>query len=234
MADDEHRVRVAVELNALHWTRQFGDLLEGAQIGTGTPIYDLHGTNRELYERIPLTGEGLAGYADVAVHPAMGAVLMAFNLESEWNERSLLERARRALRKHLAPGSREPDSTRFVAYSYPKLAVQFCAGDEELALLELGSWRPVPPARERAPNEMPSFFERWSYLDNHPFPERLSMKRQTFEARVAEIKAIPGRHQLALDRIARAEFANLVDAGRGGDDGGDGGLGSSSRGAGDG
>lgn len=234
MADDEHRVRVAVELNALHWTRQFGDLLEGAQIGTGTRIYDLHGTNRELYERIPLTGEGLAGYADVAVDPAMGAVLMAFNLEQEWNEASLIEQARRALRKHLAAGALEPDGSRFVAYSYPKLAVQFLAGDEELALLELGSWQPVPPERERAPNEMPTHFERWSYLDNHPYPEQLNVKRQTFEARVHEIEAIPGRHRLALDRIARAEFANLVDGGRGGDDGGDGGSGSSGRGTGDG
>jgi hypothetical protein len=218
MPDSEHRVRVAFELNALHSAGAFGDALEGARIGIGTPIYDLNGT--KLYERVPLTGESVAGYADVAVDPAMGAVLMAFNLESEWNERSLLERARRALRKHLAPGSREPDGTRFVAYSYPKLAVQFLAGDEELALLELGSWLPVPPARERAANDGPSFFDRWSYLDNHPLPEQLSVKRQTFEARVSEIDAIPGRHRLALDRISRAQFADLVDAVRSGNKGG--------------
>lgn len=212
MPDDEHRIRVAFELNALHAAGVFGDTLEGARIGTGTPIYDLNG--RQLYERISLTGEGFAGYADVAVDPAMGAVLMAFDLESEWDEGSLLERARRALRQHLAEGSRNPDSARFVAYSYPKLAVQFLAGDEELALLELGSWRPVPPARARFANETPSFFYRWSYLDDHPLPERLSVNRQTFQARVREIDAIPGRHRLALDRISRAQFADLVDATR--------------------
>lgn len=232
MADDEHRVRVALELNALHATGAFGDMLEGAQIGSGTPIFDLNGT--QLYERIPLTGESLTGYADIATNAAMGAVLMGFSLEHKWDEASLLRQARRAFRKQQGSSSQEPDGTRFVAYSYPKLAVQFLSGDSELALLELGSWRPVPPARERAPNEMPSSFERWSYLDNHPYPEQLNVKRQTFEARLREIEAIPGRRRLALDRIARAEFANLVDAGRGGDDGGDGGSGSSGRGTGDG
>jgi hypothetical protein len=217
MADDEHRVRVALELNALHATGAFDDSLEGAHIGTPTPIYDLHGT--KLYERIPLTGESLAGYADMGVDPAMGAVLLAFDLEHEWNEASLLSQGRRALKKQQAGSAHEPDRTPFVAYSYPKLAMQFFAGNEELALLELGSWRPVPPERERAPNEMPSFFERWSYLDNHPYPEQLNVNRQTFEARVREIEAIPGRHRLALDRIARSEFANLVDGGRGGDEG---------------
>jgi hypothetical protein len=220
MPDDEHRIRVALELNALHAAGAFGNSLEGAHIGTGTPIFDLNGTN--LYERIPLTGENLAGYADVAVDPAMGAVLMVVNLGFEWKERSLLAQAERALRKRLAPGAREPDSHRFVAYSYPKLAVQFCAGDEELALLELGSWRQVPPARERAPNEMPSFFDRWSYLDNHPLPERLSVKRQSFEARVREIESIPGRHLLALDRIARGQFADVIEMGGGGGKGGGG------------
>lgn len=224
MPDDEHRVRVALELNALHSAGAFGNLLEGAQIGTGTPIFDLNRAYQApLYERIPLTGENLAGYADVAFNPAMGAVLMVVNLGFQWKERSLLAQAERALRKHLAPGSREPDSRRFVAYSYPKLAVQFCAGDEELALLELGSWRPVPPARERAPNEMPSFFDRWSYLDNHPFPDKLSVKRQTFEARVREIESIPGRHLLALDRIARGQFADLIEMGGGGGKGDGGG-----------
>ena len=211
MPDDEHRIRVALELNALHSAGAFGNSLEGAHIGTPTPIFDLNDT--ELYERVPLTGENLAGFADVAVDPAMGAVLMAVNLGYEWKEQSLLAQADRALRKHLAPGSREPDSRRFVAYSYPKLAVQFRAGDEELALLELGSWRPVPPARERAPNELPSFFDRWSYLDNHPFPERLAVKRQTFESRVREIESIPGRHLLALDRIDRGQFADLIEVG---------------------
>jgi len=232
ITDDEHRIRVALELNALHATGAFGDLLEGAQIGSETPIYDLHGT--KLYERIPLTGESLAGYADVAVDPAMGAVLLAFDLEHKWDEASLVKQARRALSRHLAPGSRDPDHARFIAFSYPKLAVQLLAGDQELALLELGSWRTVPPERERAPNEMPSFFERWSYLDNHPYPEQLSVKRQTFEARVREIEAIPGRHRLALDRITRAEFANLANLGRGGDEGGGGSVRSGGRGTGDG
>ena len=35
MADDSHRIRVAVELNALHSTGVFGDALEGTSIGPG-------------------------------------------------------------------------------------------------------------------------------------------------------------------------------------------------------
>ena len=54
MPDDEHRLRVALELNALHASAAIGDALEGARIGSGTPIYDLNG--ELLYERIPLSG----------------------------------------------------------------------------------------------------------------------------------------------------------------------------------
>lgn len=214
MPDDEHRVRVALELNALHSTGAFGDSLEGARIGAGTPIYDINGV--QLYERIPLTGPDLAGYADVAVNPAMGAVLMAVSHGLRWSEAALLRQAQHALAKLLPPGSREPDATRFVAYSYPKIAVQFLAGGEELALLELFSWRPVPREQERPPNDvpspfMPSNFERWSFLDRPPVPEQLGERRRTFEARVREIEAVPGRHRLALDRIARGPFADAVD-----------------------
>lgn len=213
MPDDEHRIRVALELNALHSTGAFGDSLEGARIGTGTPIYDING--EQLYERIPLTGPGLVGYADVAVNPAMGAVLMAVSHGLRWNEPALLRYARQALAKQL-PHSRDPDTARFVAYSYPKIGVQFRAGAEELALLELYSWRPVPREQTRPPNDaaapfMPSNFERWSFLDKPPVPERLGERRRTFEARVREIEAVPGRHRLGLDRIARGPFSDVVD-----------------------
>ncbi len=207
MPDDEHRLRVAVELNALNSMGAFGDSLEGALIGTGTPIYDLNGT--QLYERIPLTSDHLAGYADIAVHPAIGAVLMAVSQGLEWNERALLDEANRAVQEHLAPDAKVPDETRFVAYSYPKLAVQFLAGGQESALLELWSWRPVPPRKELAENELPSSFGRWSFLDDQP-EERLALKHRTFDARVREIEAVPGRETVALDRIDRNRFADSV------------------------
>lgn len=91
MPDDEQRIRVAIELNALNATGAIGDALEGAAIGTGTPIYDLNGTL--LYERIPLTGDGVAGYADVAIHSTIGAVLMAVSHGLAWDGRALLDKA---------------------------------------------------------------------------------------------------------------------------------------------
>lgn len=216
MPDDQHRIRVALELNALHASGAFGDALEGAHIGTGTPIYDLHG--KQLYERIPLTGESVDGYADVAVDPAMGAVLMAVSDGFDWNQRDLLAKAERAVSEHLAPGSWDPGATQFVAYSYPKLAVKFSRDGKELALLELFSWRPVPPERQPAPNDMasalpfqPTYFERWSFLDRPPVPERLVEMRESFNARVSEIVAIPGRDWLTPDRIARRQFTDLID-----------------------
>lgn len=211
MPDDSHRIRVAVELNALHSTGVFGDALEGASIGTGTPIYDVNPAHEEpLYERIPLTGGSVPAYADMAFNPAMGAVLMAVSHGITWDATRLLRRAERAVAKHLAPGSWDPEATRFVAYSYPKLAVQFSTNGKELALLELWSWQPVPPLRERGRDEMPSFFDRWSYLDHQP-AERLAAKQRTFNARVREIEAIPRRHGLDLDLIARDQFAGLID-----------------------
>jgi hypothetical protein len=214
MPDNNHRIRVAVELNALHAAGVVGDSLEGAHIGTGTPIYDLNPAHEDpLYERIPLTGGTLPGYADVAFDPAMGAVLMALSHGLRWNAKILLRQAERAVIKHIAPGSWDPDATRFVAYSYPKIGVQFSAEGVELALVELWSWRPVPPARGLARNELPTFFDRWSYLDDQP-AERLTAKRNAFNARVSEIEAIPGRQGLALDRIAREQFAGLIDLAR--------------------
>lgn len=211
MPDDNHRVRVAVELNALHAVGVFGESLEGARIGTGTPIYDLNPTHEDpLYERLPLTGGGVPAHADVAFDPAMGAVLMAVSHGIAWDADELIQQAEQAVIKAIAPGSWDRNATRFVAYSYPKLAIQFSADDKELALLELWSWEPVPPARGRARDEMPSFFDRWSYLDDQP-AERLRAKRQAFNARVRQIESIPGREGLALDLIARDQFAGLID-----------------------
>jgi hypothetical protein len=203
MPGNEQRIRVAIELNALHSTGAFGDTLEGARIGSGTPIFDLNGT--QLYERIPLTSGRVEGYADVAVHPAIGGVLMAVSHGLAWDGSALLEQSR----EHLPPGGKPPDASRFVAYSYPKLAVQFLARGEEQALLELYSWLPVPPHRERAPGEPPSYFDRWSFLDDQP-REVLDRRRERFAARVRGIESVPNRDRIALDRIALKHFVDLV------------------------
>ncbi len=109
MPDDNHRVRVAVELNALHAVGVFGESLEGARIGTGTPIYDLNPTHEDpLYERLPLTGGGVPAHADVAFDPAMGAVLMAVSHGIAWDADELIQQAEQAVIKDIAPGSWDP------------------------------------------------------------------------------------------------------------------------------
>lgn len=210
MADDPHRRRVAVELNALHWSGALGDVLEGARIGTGTPIYDLNG--ELLFERLPLNGPGVDGFADVALHPAMGTVLMTVSPATPWDEASLEQDARQAADRVLAPDGLPGDANaRFVAYSLPKLAVQFRADDHELAMLELWSWEPVPAQRRRDPTEPPSHFERWSYLDELP-ADVLAAKRAFHEDRVAANGRLVNRERLEVDLIARDQFAPIAEA----------------------
>jgi hypothetical protein len=223
MAEDPHRRRVAVELNALHWTGALEGVLEGARIGAGTMVYDLNGT--PLFERLPLTADGLEGHADVALHPGMGTVLMAVRPETPWNEANLLEEARVAAKEVLGPDGLPPEATeRFVAYSHPKLAVQFLLGDEELVMLELWTWRPVPPRRDRDPADLPSHFERWSYLDEIP-AETLAAKQLSHESRVAANEALPGRERLDVNLVARDQFAPIAGGGGPGSDTGTGGVG---------
>ncbi len=208
MLDDEHRIRVALELNALHSTGAIGDALEAARIGTGTPIYDLNG--ELLYERIPLSGRRGAGYADIAFHPAMGGVLMAVSHGSKWDANAILKEARTELaRQGGEVGRPKPDAMRFVAFCYPKLAVQFLAGDQEIAMLEWKTWRQVPRGRQRMPGELPTFFERSSFLDSQT-DEARARRRRRFKRRADELLTIPNRHEVSHDRVAVRPFADHV------------------------
>jgi hypothetical protein len=86
--------------------------------------------------------------------------------EWEWDPEDVIEQAVDAAKK--THRKLEFSSTRIVAYSYPKLAVQFLSGGREVLMLELGTWQPVPPRRERKSDEPPGNFERWSLLDELP------------------------------------------------------------------
>lgn len=170
------------ELNLLNAAHVLPPAFEGAQIGLATPIYDLNG--EELFLRFPLSqGKAGVGAADIATHPALGAVLLAASTGA-WNERALLSQARAAIAKQTG---RKPSSLRFVAYSYPKLAVQVVSrgiGIASSEVFELNTWRPVPPRSDRSREEPPSDFERWSFLDELQSAAR---KRNTvrFEKRKA-------------------------------------------------
>ncbi len=205
MADEGHRRRVAIELNALHASGALGDVLEGARIGVGTPVYDLNGDL--LFERLPLTREGLAGHADMALHPAVGSIVMSVSPETPWDEGGLLELARRAAGELLGPAGLPPEATaRFVAYSLPKVAVQFVVGDRELAMLDAWSLQPVPPLRDRAAGTPPEHFERWSFLGDLSKDE-MEARANAHARRVEEVNAGPGTDGLDVTLISRKQLA---------------------------
>lgn len=198
---------VGLELNALRFVEALPATFEGAKIAAGgTPVYDLNG--ELLFYRFPLTRRsGPPGFADVAVHPAVGAPLMAASTGLEWDEKALLAQAAELARK--VKRNVKYDSMRFVAYSFPKVGVQFLAGNEEVLLLELATWAPVPPARDtdRKPLE-PSNFERWSLLEELPAAARSANARR-YNTRV---KAWSARQLAKLDTnvVSRSVFDNAA------------------------
>jgi hypothetical protein len=173
-----------LELNALRASGALGDEFEKVGIPRlGTPIYDINGSI--LFYRMPLSrGKIVSGYVDIAADEALGEPLLATSMGLEWNEKVLLKAGTAA-----AQGGQRGlkyDTVRFVAYSFPKIALQFLVQGKEVLMLELYTWAKVPPARpkERKPLE-PSNFERWSLLDELPkkiresrvtsFKERMGM-----------------------------------------------------------
>src|ERR1051326_8472596 len=149
-----HRL-AAAELNLFNVAHALrGMPLEGARMDPGTPIYDP--TGEVLFYRISLRqhGDARIGYADIAAHTLFGESLLATAPDARWDPDAIVAQAKAALQRgQRAPSygraTYEPEATydqvRLVAFSFPKLAVQFLRGREELAMLELGTWAPVPP-----------------------------------------------------------------------------------------
>lgn len=150
--NDRQLVRIAgFELNALNLSKALPVSLEGANIDdAGTLIHDIDG--EPLFRRIPLERQRrIIGHADIAVRDLFPEPLLAIHLDSRWSESSLLRRAIAAL--HEQNPELRFDETRFVAYSYPKLAIQFLQQKREVAMLELHSWLKVPLAGADAKGE---------------------------------------------------------------------------------
>jgi hypothetical protein len=169
------------EINSLLAIGVLPETFEGGRIGpSATPIYDVNG--EELYYRVPLAGpNGEVGYADVTGNPALGEPLLAFTTGSAWDEAQIREAACAAARELCEKDVWDLDM-RLVAYSHPKLAAQFLDSGEEIIMLELYSWEPVPEIIQRDTDEPPGNFERWSFLDKLPDEERKQRTKQ-FEER---------------------------------------------------
>jgi hypothetical protein len=180
------------EMNAATFS---GALPESAWGGSSlqtaaTPIYDMNGDL--LFYRIPAKrGAKREGYVDMAADESIGGPLLATAIGVEWNQAALKREAQAAARRQRR-GLRFT-RTRFVAYSYPKIAVQFLNGREEVLMLELYSWEPVPTSRTRGRDDlMPANFERWSLLDELPAPRKRANQRK-LEARIGQWNKVAER-----------------------------------------
>jgi hypothetical protein len=205
MAVEEMRRLAGLELNALRLTGVLPERpFEGARIAaTATDVYDISG--QLLYQRFVISkGRVRVAAADVAVRQELGGPLLAVSAGFEWDEKAMLAAAQSAARK--VKSNLKWDEARFVAYSYPKLAVQFRKGGEEVLMLECWTWQAVPPAKkttERKPLE-PSNFERWSLLDELPAATKRANTRDL--AKRLEFWKSPAFRKVDVSQIAIAKL----------------------------
>lgn len=154
------------ELNGLRAAKILGDEFERVRVPrTGTPVYDINGTL--LFYRLPLRrGRTSSGYADIAVNEVLAEPLLGVSMGGTWDQKAILEKAIAMARK--GRRSLKFNRMRFVAYSFPKLAIQFLLKGKEVLMLELNSWKKVPPLSSKHRPLEPSNFERWSLIDEMP------------------------------------------------------------------
>jgi Peptidase_C39 like family len=169
-----------------------------------TPVFDVNG--ELLFWRARVDGTADA-FVDVAAHPALGSPLVSVSHGVAWTPDDFVEQARRSLPKRMA-GS--VDSHRFVAYSFPKIAVQFLRDDTEVALVELFSWERVPEPRPRERDEPPGNFERWSYLDELPTRKRRANERRHAE-QIEGLSDVARRLEVRDRRMVTIDEASLID-----------------------
>src|ERR1700730_2431647 len=112
----------SVELSALRASGVLPNEFEGATLASeGTVVHDVSGA--PLFRRIAIAqGHKQFAYVDVAVNPVMGATFLSASL-GPWSTTQSVGEAKKALRRRKSA----PSFTRWrlVAYSYPKIAVQF-------------------------------------------------------------------------------------------------------------
>src|SRR5436190_20659017 len=211
-----HRL-AAVELNLFNLAHTLpGMHLEGTRFDAGIPIYDPSG--EVLFYRLPLRNESgrQTGYADIAAHTLFGAPLLATAPDTAWNAEAwiaLAQSALEALRREQEYRTTKLagyDEIRLVAFSFPKLAVQFLRKGKELIMLEIGTWAVVPPARRKDRKAMePSSFERWSLIEEMPDKQKAA-GHERFEQRSKDLSEIELRAADDSSLVARANLAPWV------------------------
>ena len=206
---DVHRF-AAVELNLFNRADALpGMNLEGAYLNPGTPIHDP--TGEVLFYRIPLRHQcgDRMGYADIAAHTLFGSPLLAAAPDATWDSDARIAEAQSVFERMRIDRKRlsDYDEVRLVAFSFPKLAVQFLAKGKEVVMLELGTWAIVPPRAKvkRKPME-PSSFERWSLIEE--MPARLKRgAHKRFEERTSALAHPDLRAMADASMIAKSNLA---------------------------
>lgn len=209
LATSDIRRLAGLELNTLRAADTLpAEIFEGSRVATrGTIIHDVNG--EPLFHRMPLTrGKARVAFADIAVNEMLGHPLLAVSHGVDWDEQAIMTQAVAAARRKRRGLSY--DSARFVAYSFPKVAVQFLKGNEEILMLEWMTWAEVPPSRygQRKKDEPPGDFERWSLLDEMPAATKRANTRK-FVQRTGQWKA---RQFSRLDPsiLNKAKFLDTV------------------------
>ena len=170
---------------------------EGGKVSASpSEIYDPNG--EILFYRVPVRARNAATFVDIAASAVFGATLLRVGLTLPWDEKALLEAAEKQARKLRLRYER----MRFVAYSYPKIAVQFLAGNEEVLMLEIGTWDEVPRRSQRKADEPPGNFDRYSLIDEYPPRPRDGEKRITERLRQWE--------EVLLSKTARDLDARVI------------------------
>lgn len=203
------------ELNALYSSKVLGRAYDRVNIpDKGTPIYDLNGTL--LYYRLPLNrGRSFAGYVDMAAEKEMGGPIISTSEGIAWNEFALKRRGA-SMAKKMRRRIRF-NEIRFVAFSFPKIGLQFLYNKREVLMLELYSWKEVPPKQVSRRNKLePGNFERWSFLEEMPEKIRKSRAKE-FDNHLSvwnesSLKRIDPR-QINLATLQKFDqFIKLVDS----------------------
>lgn len=135
------------EANALFKAGMLPPNLRGARVSTpGAPIRDINGDI--LFYRVPIISPSRQViYADIAANPILGSTILAYHIGMTWDLGELVKKADTAAREKNRDFSY--DRVEFVAFSYPKIAVQFLRGEKEVALIELYTWTQVPPLEDK-------------------------------------------------------------------------------------
>lgn len=189
ISKDDIKRLAGFELNALLASDTLPSaIFDGARIGAApTVIYDVNGA--PLFHRVPVTrGKQRVAFADIAADESLGHPLLAVSQGVDWDEQSVVAAAVAAAKAKYR--TLAYDSTRIVAYSYPKIAVQFLKGQDEVLMLEWMTWAPVPPLKARDSKRLqePGQFERWSLLDSLPAATRRANVKK-FSVRAEQWKA---------------------------------------------